>query len=46
MVKIRFEKTKGTEKDYSRFVELFYKLGIKITPIKDLEINLDFGEEE
>lgn len=43
-MKIRFEKTKGTEKEYNQFVKLFEKLGIKIIPVIEFEVNLNFEE--
>lgn len=41
---IRLEKTKGTQKDYNKFIELYNKLGIRIKAISNLEVNLNFGE--
>ena len=42
--KIRFVRTKGTEKDYEKFKSLFEKLGIKLRYVQELEVNLNFEE--
>jgi hypothetical protein len=45
IIKLRFEKTTGSEKDYKKFKELWGNLKIKVIPVKEFEINLDFGED-
>lgn len=43
-MKIRFKKTKGTKKEYNQFKKLFETLGIKVIPVADFEVNLNFEE--
>jgi hypothetical protein len=45
IIKLRFEKTKGTKEEYNKFKDLWEKLKIKVIPVKELEVNLDFGED-
>lgn len=42
MEKIKLENTKGTDKEFDNFRKLWNKLGIKVTPVKEFEVNLDF----
>ena len=46
MKRIRFKKTKGSNRDYEKFKQLFNKLGIVLVVVDELEINLNFLDLE
>ena len=46
MKRIRFKKTKGSEKDYEKFRKLFDRLGIVLVVVDELEVNLNFLDLE